>query len=67
MIETAKRKKSRGHNEDLNVFQFAETVEEGAWDDEKQKKDLEVRVSFIVSIPNAQALYVYLNRRELAL
>ncbi|KIP02721.1 hypothetical protein PHLGIDRAFT_130582 [Phlebiopsis gigantea 11061_1 CR5-6] len=45
VIETAKRKKSRGHTEGLNVFQFAETVEEGAWDDEKQKKDLETRIS----------------------
>lgn len=26
----------------MNVFQFAETVEEGAWEDEKAKRDLEV-------------------------
>ena len=25
------------------MFQFAETVEEGAWSDEQRKKDIEVR------------------------
>ena len=34
------RKKSRGG---LNVFQYAGTVEEAAWNDEQQKKALEVR------------------------
>ena len=29
----------------MSVFQFAETVEPGAWDDEKQKLELEVRLS----------------------
>ena len=29
----------------MNVFQFAETVEPDTWDDEKQKQDLEVRVT----------------------
>ncbi|KAI0917516.1 hypothetical protein AcW1_007304 [Taiwanofungus camphoratus] len=37
-----RRKKSRSA---LNVFQFAETVEPGAWDDEQKKKDLEERLS----------------------
>lgn len=32
------RKRSRGA---LNFFKFAETVEQNAWDDEKQKRDLE--------------------------
>lgn len=36
---SAKRKKSKGG---MNVFQFAETVEEDAWEDEKQKQDLQV-------------------------
>lgn len=36
----ARRKRSKGA---LNVFQFAETVEAGAWDDEQQKRDIEVR------------------------
>jgi len=38
----ARRKRSKGA---LNVFQFAETVEEGAWDDEQRKKDIEARIS----------------------
>lgn len=29
----------------MNVFQFAETVEPDTWDDEKQKQDLEVRIT----------------------
>lgn len=29
----------------LNFFKFAETVEQGAWDDEQAKKDLEVRLT----------------------
>ncbi|PSS37029.1 hypothetical protein PHLCEN_2v1068 [Hermanssonia centrifuga] len=37
-----RRKKSKGG---LNVFQFAETVEHSAWDDERQKQDLESRIS----------------------
>ncbi|GBE85222.1 hypothetical protein BKA93DRAFT_751605 [Sparassis latifolia] len=37
-----RRKKSRGA---LNVFQFAETVEEGAWDDADKTRDLQTRVS----------------------
>lgn len=28
------------------MFQFAETVEEGAWNDEKLKKDIEVFLYF---------------------
>jgi hypothetical protein len=28
----------------MNVFQFAETVEPTAWQDEQQKKDLQVRM-----------------------
>ena len=39
-----RRKKTKGGDAaGMNVFQFAETVEQGAWDDEKQKQDLEVR------------------------
>ncbi|TCD62096.1 hypothetical protein EIP91_007471 [Steccherinum ochraceum] len=38
----ARRKRSKGT---LNVFQFAETVEEGAWNDEQRKKDIEARIS----------------------
>ncbi|THH19835.1 hypothetical protein EUX98_g8696 [Antrodiella citrinella] len=38
----ARRKRSKGA---LNVFQFVETVEEGAWDDEQRKKDIEDRIS----------------------
>lgn len=44
VIESARRKKSRGFGGGVNVFQFAETVEGDAWDDEKQKQDLEVRL-----------------------
>ena len=36
---SAKRKKAKGG---MNVFQFAETVEQDAWEDEKQKEDLQV-------------------------
>ncbi|KAH8085948.1 hypothetical protein BXZ70DRAFT_1067833 [Cristinia sonorae] len=38
----ARRKRSKGA---LNVFKFAETVEESAWDDEQQKRDIEARIS----------------------
>lgn len=38
-VARPKGKRSRGG---LNFFKFAETVEEGAWDDEQVKKDLEV-------------------------
>lgn len=37
----ARRRKIRGK---FDVFQFAETVEQTAWEDEKQKRDLQVRV-----------------------
>ncbi|KAJ3491135.1 hypothetical protein NLI96_g915 [Meripilus lineatus] len=40
----SKRKKTKARA-GLNVFQFVETVERGAWDDEKQKKDIEARIS----------------------
>ncbi|OBZ71306.1 hypothetical protein A0H81_08576 [Grifola frondosa] len=43
-----RRKKSRGG---LNVFRFVETVEQGAWDDEQKKRDLEVRISTLASEP----------------
>ena len=39
-VARPKGKRSRGG---LNFFKFAETVEEGAWDDEQAKRDLEVR------------------------
>ncbi|KAI0785160.1 hypothetical protein C8Q75DRAFT_776205 [Abortiporus biennis] len=39
---TPRRKKSKGG---LNVFQFAERVEDNAWNDEQQKKDLEARLT----------------------
>ncbi|KAI0655602.1 hypothetical protein C8Q70DRAFT_1018812 [Cubamyces menziesii] len=37
-----RRKRSRGG---LNVFQYAGTVEQAAWDDEQQKKELEERLA----------------------
>ncbi|KAH9891997.1 hypothetical protein C8Q73DRAFT_763543 [Cubamyces lactineus] len=37
-----RRKRSRGG---LNVFQYAGTVEQAAWDDEQQKKELERRLA----------------------
>jgi len=37
----SRKKKSRG---DLNVFQFAQTVEHDAWADEKRRQDLQVRL-----------------------
>lgn len=37
-----RRKRSRGA---LNFFKFAATVEQNAWDDENQKKNLQVRQS----------------------
>lgn len=43
-----RRKRSRGA---LNFFKFAATVEQNAWDDEKQKKDLQVcELSFNVAL-----------------
>ena len=39
VVDRPRRKKSKGT---LNVFQFAETVEPGAWDDERQRQELEV-------------------------
>ncbi|KAI0345656.1 hypothetical protein BDW22DRAFT_1353226 [Trametopsis cervina] len=38
----SRRKKSKAG---MNVFQFAETVEQAAWDDEKQKQDLQSRLT----------------------
>jgi len=38
----SRRKRSRGA---LNFFKFAATVEQDAWDDEKQQKDLEARLA----------------------
>ena len=35
-----RRKKSRG----VGVFQFAKTVEDGVWKDEKWAKDIQVRL-----------------------
>lgn len=48
-----RRKKSRSA---LNVFQFAETVEPGAWDDEQKKKDLEVCAEVSVLTYSSDAL-----------
>ncbi|KZT12156.1 uncharacterized protein LAESUDRAFT_720131 [Laetiporus sulphureus 93-53] len=39
-----RRKRSRGT---LNFFKFAETVEQGAWDDNQKKKDLETRLTIL--------------------
>jgi hypothetical protein len=38
----SRKKKSRG---DLNVFQFAQTVEHDAWADEKRRQDLQEQIS----------------------
>ncbi|KAH9950616.1 hypothetical protein B0H21DRAFT_819076 [Amylocystis lapponica] len=47
-----RRKKSRGT---MNVFQFAETVEQAAWDDEQQKKDLQTRLSSLARESSQQS------------
>lgn len=41
MDSAPRRKRSKGG---LNIFQYAGTVEQAAWNDEQQKKALEVRV-----------------------
>ena len=41
VVVESRRKKTKAGGA-VNVFQFAETVEDAAWDDEKQKHDLEV-------------------------
>jgi len=35
-----RRKKTKGA---VGVFQYAQTIEDGAWNDEKSQKDLQVR------------------------
>ena len=37
-----RRKKSKGG---VGVFQYAQTVENSVWDDEKSQKDIQVRIS----------------------
>lgn len=39
------RPKGKRSRSGLNFFKFAETVEQGAWDDEQAKWDLEVRLA----------------------
>ncbi|KAH9829691.1 uncharacterized protein C8Q71DRAFT_789558 [Rhodofomes roseus] len=39
------RPKGKRSRAGLNFFKFAETVEQGAWDDEQTKKDLEARLA----------------------
>ncbi|KAH9922612.1 uncharacterized protein B0H18DRAFT_1017058 [Fomitopsis serialis] len=39
------RPKGKRSRAGLNFFKFAETVEQGAWDDEQAKKDLETRLA----------------------
>ncbi|KAJ7043837.1 hypothetical protein C8F04DRAFT_1250469 [Mycena alexandri] len=41
-VESRRRKKSRGG---VGVFQFAQTVEHDAWEDDKRKRDIEDQVS----------------------
>ncbi|KAJ7645642.1 hypothetical protein DFH06DRAFT_591693 [Mycena polygramma] len=42
VVESRRRKKSRGG---VGVFQFAQTVEHDAWEDDKRKRDIEDQVS----------------------
>ncbi|KAJ7242865.1 hypothetical protein B0H12DRAFT_1131694 [Mycena haematopus] len=42
VVESRRRKKSRGG---VGVFQFAQTVEHDAWEDERRKRDLEAQIS----------------------
>jgi hypothetical protein len=43
VVDANSRSRRRKTNRSaLDVFQFAETVEQGAWDDEKLKRDLQV-------------------------
>jgi hypothetical protein len=39
VVESRRRKKSRGG---VGVFQFAQTVEHDAWEDEKRQRDIQV-------------------------
>jgi len=38
VVESLRRKKSRG----IGVFRYAETVEDGVWDDAQKQKDIQV-------------------------
>ncbi|KAJ7164699.1 hypothetical protein C8R43DRAFT_988057, partial [Mycena crocata] len=42
VVESRRRKKSRGG---VGVFQFAQTVEHDAWEDDKRKRDIEDQIS----------------------
>lgn len=44
VVDRPRRKKSKSA---LNIFQFAETVEAGAWDDERQKQEIQVSTESI--------------------
>ncbi|TFY72883.1 hypothetical protein EVG20_g151 [Dentipellis fragilis] len=46
-----RRKKSRGG---MNVFQFAETLEQDAWDDERATKELQDRISTLAREQSSQ-------------
>ncbi|EMD39681.1 hypothetical protein CERSUDRAFT_103673 [Gelatoporia subvermispora B] len=45
VLDKSRRKRTRG----ARIFQFAETVEPGAWEDEEKKKELESRISTLAS------------------
>ncbi|KAJ7644344.1 hypothetical protein FB45DRAFT_897592 [Roridomyces roridus] len=62
VVESRRRKKSRGASGILgaSVFQFAQTVEHDAWEDEKRKRDIQDQVSRLAresasSNPNADS------------
>ncbi|KZP05212.1 hypothetical protein FIBSPDRAFT_923225 [Athelia psychrophila] len=53
VVESRVRKKRS--RKGLNVFQFAQTVEEDTWEDEKRRKDLQEQISIIAKARAAEA------------
>lgn len=52
MESRVRKKRSR---KGLNVFQFAQTVEEDTWEDEKRRKDLQEQISILAKAKAAEA------------
>ncbi|KAJ7246398.1 hypothetical protein C8J57DRAFT_1360395 [Mycena rebaudengoi] len=53
VVESRRRKKSRGG---VGVFQFAQTVEHDAWEDEKRQRDIQDQISRLARENAANAL-----------